>query len=64
VAFPVLDKALKKRVITEGLNPYLKDSSNAWELQPDGSYHRRRTRGKQAVFSAQHHLMALLGTPT
>ena len=63
VAFPVLDKALKKRVIGEGLNPYLKDNSNAWELQPDGSYHRRRARGKQVVFSAQHHLMALLGTP-
>jgi polyphosphate kinase len=64
VAFPVLDKMLKKRVITEGLNPYLKDNSNAWELEPDGHYQRRKTRGKQAVFSAQQHLMALLGTPT
>ncbi len=64
VAFPVLDKALKKRVITEGLNPYLKDNANAWELQADGSYQRRRTRAKQTVFSAQQHLMALLGTPT
>ena len=63
VAFPVLDKALKKRVITEGLNPYLKDNSNAWELEPDGDYARRKVRGKQIAFSAQHHLMALLGTP-
>jgi polyphosphate kinase len=62
VAFPVLDKALKRRVITEGLNPYLKDNSNAWELEPDGSYHRRRARGKQSAFSAQQHLMELLGT--
>jgi polyphosphate kinase len=61
VAFPVLDKALKRRVIAEGLNPYLKDNSNAWELQSDGSYHRRKPRGKQAAFSGQHHLMALLG---
>jgi polyphosphate kinase len=64
VAFPVLDKTLKKRVITEGLNPYLKDNSNAWELEPDGRYQRRKARGKLTAFSAQQHLMALLGTPT
>ena len=63
VAFPVLDKTLKRRVIAEGLNPYLKDNSNAWELEQDGRYLRRRPRGKQAPFSAQQHLMGLLGTP-
>lgn len=63
VAFPVLDKTLKRRVIAEGLNPYLKDNSNAWELEEDGRYVRRRPRGKQALFSAQHYLMGLLGTP-
>ncbi|MFL6708855.1 MAG: polyphosphate kinase 1 [Massilia sp.] len=62
VAFPVLDKALKRRVITEGLNPYLKDNSNAWELDADGRYHRRRARGKQTEFSAQRYLMELLGS--
>ncbi|MBC7685613.1 MAG: polyphosphate kinase 1 [Bdellovibrionales bacterium] len=64
VAFPVLDKALKKRVITEGLDPYLKDNSNAWELEPDGRYQRRKARNKAGGFSAQQHLMTLLGTPT
>ena len=62
VAFPVLDKALKRRVIAEGLNPYLKDNSNAWELEPDGRYQRRRARGKQTEFSAQRYLMDLLGS--
>jgi polyphosphate kinase len=62
VAFPVLDKALKKRVIAEGLNPYLKDNSNAWELGADGQYHRHKARGKQTEFSAQRHLMELLGS--
>ena len=62
VAFPVLDKTLKRRVITEGLNPYLKDNSNAWELDADGKYHRRRARGKQTEFSAQRYLMELLGS--
>ena len=61
VAFPVLDKALKRRVITEGLNPYLKDNSNAWELDANGNYHRHKARGKQTEFSAQRHLMELLG---
>ncbi len=63
VAFPVLDKALKRRVITEGLNPYLKDNSNAWELQANGQYLRRKSRGT-LTFSAQRHLMALHGTTT
>jgi len=63
VAFPILDKALKRRVMAEGLNPYLKDNQNAWELEPDGHYQRRKARGKQAPFSAQQHLMETLGTP-
>ncbi|WP_256077459.1 polyphosphate kinase 1 [Massilia sp. YIM B04103] len=63
VAFPVLDKALKRRVISEGLNPYLKDNTNAWELEPDGHYLRRKPRGKQVLFGAQQHLMDILGTP-
>ena len=61
VAFPVLDKTLKRRVIAEGLNTYLKENANAWELEPDGNYRRRKVRGKQNEFSAQRHLMALLG---
>ena len=61
VAFPILDRALKRRVLQEGLEPYLKDNTNAWELNADGSYSRRRARGKQAAFSAQQHLMKTLG---
>jgi polyphosphate kinase len=63
VAFPVLDKTLKRRVIAEGLNPYLKDNSNAWELEPTGQYTRRKARGKSSTFSAQRFLMQELGTP-
>lgn len=61
VAFPILDNALKKRVINEGLRPYLKDNTNAWELDSGGQYHLRKPRGKQALFSAQQHLMLTLG---
>ena len=61
VAFPVLDKALKKRVMQEGLQPYLKDNLNSWELDGSGAYHRRCPRSDQAGFSAQEFLMQTLG---
>lgn len=63
IAFPVLDKTLKRRVIKEGLDPYLKDNANSWELLPAGRYHRRKARGKTAPFSAQQHLLAALASP-
>ena len=50
VAFPVLDPELKARVIAEGLEPYLADNRDAWELAADGSYQRvkpaRRARAR------------------
>jgi len=61
VAFPVLDKTLKERVMQEGLMPYLKDNRNSWELDADGNYHRRRPQSDQAGFSAQEFLMQTLG---
>ncbi|WUR15261.1 polyphosphate kinase 1 [[Empedobacter] haloabium] len=64
VAFPILDRSLKRRVMAEGLNPYLKDNVNAWELEPDGHYQRRKPRAKQQPFGAQQHLMQTLGTTT
>ncbi|MDO9225411.1 MAG: polyphosphate kinase 1 [Pseudomonadota bacterium] len=57
--FPLLDPKLKKRVINEGLKPYLKDNWNAWEMQSDGTYKRRVRRGKG--YDAQTQLRALLG---
>jgi polyphosphate kinase len=60
VAFPVLDKQLKKRVISEGLNPYLKDNVNSWELESNGHYKRRKPSANQTAFSAQEHLMTML----
>lgn len=62
VAFPVLNKGLKKRVIAEGLNPYLKDNVNAWELDGEGCYHRRKARNGQVSHCAQQHLMLALGS--
>ena len=61
VAFPVLDKTLKKRIMSEGLMPYLKDNQNAWQLDGAGNYHRRRPTARQAAFSAQQFLMTRVG---
>ena len=63
VGFPVLDKALKKRVMNEGLNPYLKDNTNAWHLDVNGVYTLKKARSKQQSFNAQQHLMTTLGIP-
>ena len=38
LAFPVLDPALKQRVIGEGLRAYLDDSSQAWTMNSEGVY--------------------------
>ncbi|WP_394781838.1 polyphosphate kinase 1 [Undibacterium sp.] len=62
VAFPVLEKTQKKRVISEGLEPYLKDNVNAWVLDSAGEYHRKKVRGKQQSFCAQQYLMQMLGS--
>jgi polyphosphate kinase len=61
VAFPIRSPALKKRVLREGLQVYLKDNVNAWELGSDGRYKRRKARGSQAAFGAQQFLMDTLG---
>jgi polyphosphate kinase len=61
VAFPIRSPALKKRVLREGLQVYLKDNVNAWELGSDGRYKRRKARGSQSAFSAQQFLMDSMG---
>nr|WP_242490050.1 polyphosphate kinase 1 [Noviherbaspirillum cavernae] len=58
ICFPVLDPQIKKRIIAEGLKPYLKDNIGAWEMTPDGYYHRRH--GHQHAYSAQNALLDML----
>jgi polyphosphate kinase len=62
IAFPVLDEKLKKRVIQEGLQPYLRDNQNSWELNANGDYLRRKPRAGQQPFSAQQQLMNTVGS--
>ena len=61
--FPILDAALRERVIEEGLMTYLEDNTHAWHLDPDGVYHRVEHASETAV-SAQHRLLdQLSGEP-
>ncbi|MGE5639922.1 MAG: polyphosphate kinase 1 [Clostridia bacterium] len=63
LCFPVLDPALKRRVIREGLQPYLDDNCQAWEMKPDGSYELSKPRrGRRR--SAQEELLFTLATPS
>ena len=59
--FPILDKKLKKRVLDEGLKINLQDNMQAWEMDLNGFWHRKRSaRGKPV--SAQAALLALLAS--
>lgn len=62
LAFPILDKRLKKRVLSEGLKIYLADNSNAWVMDDDGHYHRRTPRGGEPLI-AQSALLQMLALP-
>jgi polyphosphate kinase len=52
LCFPILDPKLKRRVVREGLKPYLADNVQAWDMQPDGSF-KRAKRGKKRAMGAQ-----------
>ena len=50
LAFPVLDPALKQRVVKEGLLAYLDDASQAWVMDSQGTYEPPAARrGKARV---------------
>lgn len=58
VAWPVLDPKLSKRIIDEGLKPYLADTHDAWTLSAMGEY--RPPRGGPGSKSAQRELLLAL----
>ena len=58
IAWPVLDPKLRKRVIDEGLMPYLADTHDAWALEVDGEY--RSPKGGAGGRCAQRELLTAL----
>jgi len=57
VAFPVLDKELKARVIAEGLAVCFEDNCSAWDLGADGAYLRAKPARRARASAAQELLL-------
>lgn len=57
VAWPVLDAALRQRIVDECLVAYLGDSADAWTLDLSGQYVRVKNQTGTQPLSAQQELM-------
>lgn len=54
--FPIENRVLAKRVVQQGLQLYLADNTQAWLMQPDGSY-QRAVPGRAKPRNAQSELL-------
>lgn len=54
--FPIEEKRPREQIMTHGLLNYLADNTQAWTLQPDGTYKRARP-GSQKARTAQQALL-------
>ena len=59
--FPIDDPGLRRRVIKEGLRPYLADNCQAWDMNPEGQYAIRPSR--RSRICAQNLLLTALAIP-
>jgi len=63
VAFPILESALRARIVKEALETYLADNTQAWLLQSDGSYVRTTSGDAQPLTAQTTLLKELAETP-
>jgi polyphosphate kinase len=56
-AFPIEDRKLRRRILKDGLELYLSDNSEAWILQKDGEYRRKRPAANRRPRRAQRILL-------
>jgi polyphosphate kinase len=63
ICFPIRDPEVKARVIEEGLNVYLDDNTQAWELRADGNYTRQHPAPGEAPRAAQEALLQKFAGP-
>lgn len=59
IVFPVLDAAIRERILTQILPAQLADNTKSWELQPDGVYKRVTCADGDAHRDSQSEFMAL-----
>ena len=57
ICVPILDAGVKRRILREGLRPYLRDTAQTWEMTGDGQY-RKRQRRRGPDFCAHDFLLA------
>ncbi|MYD43852.1 MAG: polyphosphate kinase 1 [Gammaproteobacteria bacterium] len=60
LAFPARDAKLAQTILRDGLEIYLKDNSQAWEMQSDGSYTLATVQDDEARVNAQETLLRLM----
>ncbi|MDQ2744687.1 MAG: polyphosphate kinase 1 [Chloroflexota bacterium] len=53
VLFPILEPDIRERVVGDILHNQLRDTANAWELHPDGTWARVRPKDGQPPFDSQ-----------
>jgi len=61
LCIPLRNAKLRKRVVEEGLKPYLEDNMQAWDMQPDGSF-KKAKRGRSKAKCAQPALLKALAS--
>ena len=60
VCFPIENPILKKRIYQQGLINYLKDNTQAWLLQGDGTWMRSQPKPDEVLHNAQQILIETL----
>ncbi len=64
VAFPIREAKDRARVLDEGLQRYLEDTAQAWELQHDGNWERLATKAKRSMSAQDTLRLTLAAEPT
>ncbi|HUK04845.1 MAG TPA: polyphosphate kinase 1 [Burkholderiales bacterium] len=62
LAFPVLDPALRQRVVREGLQTYLEEGGQAWAMTSDGTYEAPAPRRGKPRLAQEELLRSLAPT--
>ncbi|HSM26700.1 MAG TPA: RNA degradosome polyphosphate kinase, partial [Thioalkalivibrio sp.] len=57
VAFPIKDPKLRDRTAEESLFSYMRDNTQAWTLQKDGSYLKQAAAANEPPYSVQQDLL-------
>ncbi|MFN0060056.1 MAG: polyphosphate kinase 1 [Planctomycetota bacterium] len=59
LCFPIEGEKHRRRILSEGLDPYLEDNCSAWEMRSDGTYQRVQP-GSGQRYCAQERLLESL----